>query len=484
MGRKMERRPDFAAGRRGAGRFGVAELASAGIAARIRRVEECHANGKDAGSAAEGARRDRSIRLAVLTSFLSKGGTVLLQLLAIPLAVRVMGRAEFGVYTSVSLALSTVALLEVGVGPALAHGLAGSGADPGRRRRLASSAFFLMLGVAAVTGLALAAVLWTVPVPTLFGADYRGMEAVMRPALWVGLGLFLMLFLLNLTDRLREGLLEVAQTNLWGAAGNVLAAAAVAAGVWFVPEVWFLVLAIHGSVVLAKLGNTAAVWRRHRDLIPSWRLVDAGTIRHLLGDGAAFATACLLVGVVEFNFCAWLIGRMAGPSEVALYGVLVSLTVMQLGFVIMLSTPTWPAVAEALGRGDLAWARKSARRLYGFGLGFAACAAAGLVGLGPWVLELWLGDDFAGVGRGVLAAYALYFVAHVWRHLNHALMIGSGQVMRLARAQFFETAVLAGAVSLVLRGGGLEMMLVTMAGVILAVTGWVLPVRVRRRLRG
>ena len=67
---------------------------------------------EDDGSA---TRRDRSIRLAVLTSILSKGGTALLQLLAIPLAVRVMGREEFGLYTCVELTLSTIVLLEVGV---------------------------------------------------------------------------------------------------------------------------------------------------------------------------------------------------------------------------------------------------------------------------------------------------------------------------------------------------------------------------------
>jgi len=68
-------------------------------------------------------RRSRSIRLAVVTSFLSKAGTVLLQLLSIPIAVRVLGRQEFGLYTTVNLTLSTVALLQVGVGPALTHGL-------------------------------------------------------------------------------------------------------------------------------------------------------------------------------------------------------------------------------------------------------------------------------------------------------------------------------------------------------------------------
>lgn len=437
---------------------------------------------EDEGNA---TRRDRSIRLAVVTSMLSKGGTALLQLLAIPLAVRVMGREEFGLYTSVSLALSTVALLEIGIGPALAHGLSEARAkgDEEKGRRLASTAFVLMMGMSLLAGILLASILFLVPIPTLFGSQYAGSESLMRPALWLGLVLFLLLFVLNLTDRLREGLLEVATTNLWGALGNLLAAVAVAICIWFVPEVWFLVLAVHGSVVLAKLGNTVGLWKKHPDLLPSMRSVHRGTARHLFSDGAAFATCCLLVGVVEYNFCTWMVGQLSGPSAVALYGIFVSLSVMQLGFVIMLSTPTWPAVAEALARSDIQWARQASRKLYLYGLGFAMCSFIGMVTLGPWVLEFWLGDKFAGITRGMLAAYSFYFLAHVWRHLNHSLMIGTGQVMVLARVQFIETGVLALAAWLALRSGGMGPMLVTMALIIFGVTGWLLPLRVNRRLR-
>ena len=126
----------------------------------------------------------------------------------------------------------------------------------------------------------------------------------------------------------------------------------------------------------------------------------------------------------------------------ALYGVFISLTVMQLGFVVMLSTPTWPAVAEALAREDLPWARKAAKRLYRFGSGFAVCSARDL-SVGPWVLPLWLGKEFSNIGRPLLACYGLYFVAHVWRHLNHTMMIGTGQVSRLVGIQLFESAVVA-----------------------------------------
>jgi len=430
------------------------------------------------------ARRDRSIRLAVVTSFLSKAGTALLQLLAIPVAVRVLGRGEFGIYTTVNITLSTVALLQVGIGPALARGLSAAKVrdDDHEIRGLTSSAFFLTAGMAALAGLILAAVLLLVPLPSIFGHDYAGKEDVLRPALWTGLGLFLMLFLLNLTDRMREGLLEASVNNVWGAAGNLIAAAAVGIGVVFVPHVWFLVLAIHGSLVIAKLCNTVALWRDHPQTRPSLAGFRGPVAKHLFTDGLAFSV-CTLVGVIiEYNFCGWLVGRMNGRSDAALYGIFISMTVMQLGFVMMLSTPTWPAVAEALARGDVPWARRAAKKLYLFGSGFALCAFAGLVLLGPWVFRIWLGKDFADTPRVMFACYGLYFVAHVWRHLNHVMMIGTGQVGKLARIQFFESTVVAIVAFVAMKWGGIGPMLLAMGVTILAITGTVLPRLVARGL--
>lgn len=431
-----------------------------------------------------GKRRDRSIRLAVATSLLSKVGTAALQLLAIPIAIRVLGRAEFGLYTSVTLTLTTVSLFEVGVGPALAHGLAKASTtgDRDQSRILASTSFFLMLGIALLVALVAGTVLSAMPIERLYGEAFTGQDAVLRPALWTGLGLFLLLFLLNLTERIREGYLEVATTNACGAVGNVLAAIVVGVGVWYVPQVWFLVLAIHGSLVIAKLANTGLLWRKRPDMIPSLKFFRPGIAKHLLGDGLAFSTCCLITGIVEYNVVGWMIGQQGGPSAVALYGVLVSLTIMQAGFVLMISTPTWPAVAEALARDDRDWARKTARRLYLYGGGFALASAIGLTVLGPWVFRFWLGNEFANVGHGVFACYACYFIAHIWRHLNHTLMIGTGQVTKMARLQLVESAMVAVAAWLGLHYGSLEIMLLSMGGVIFLMTGRILPGMVARAL--
>ena len=429
-------------------------------------------------------RRNRSIRLAVVTSFVSKFSTILLQLLSIPIAIRVLGRVEFGLFTTVNITLSTMVLLEVGIGPALTHGLskAISTGDETRQRELGSTAFFLVAAISALAGILLATVLLVVPLPTLFGPEFVGREASLRPALWIGLAVFVVLFILNLTERIREGHLEVATNNLWGAAGNLLSALLVGVGVWFVPQVWFLVVAVQGAMVLAKTCNTLTLWRKHPLIVPSLKYVRPATARHLFSDGIAFSTCCVVTGVVEYNLCGWMVGRADGPAGVGLYGIFITLTVMQLGFVVMLSTPTWPAVAEALARGDQAWACQAAKRLYLFGGGFAVCSALGLVLVGPWVLPFWLGKEFSSISRVLLACYGLYFIAHVWRHLNHTMMIGTGQVGKLLRIQLIESASVALLGALALHYGGVQSMFATMGLVILALTGTFLPKQVARVL--
>lgn len=432
------------------------------------------------------ARRDRSIRLAVVTSFLSKAGTLLFQLLAIPVAMRVLGRENFGVYATVGITLSIVIMLEIGIGPALAHGLSSAKArnDEGRVRSLASSAFVLVAGLAVLIGVILSAVLLATPLTWIFGDGYSGKLDVLRPALWTGLGLLILLFVLNLTDRMREGLLEASANNTWGALGNVIAAVAVGVGISFVPHVWYLVLAVYGSLVVAKVCNTVSLWRAHPEVRPAWSRFQPSTARHLLTDGVAFSACTLVTGVVEFNLCGLMVGRQDGPAATALYQVFISITVMQLGVVMMLSTPTWPAVAEALARGDVPWARRAARKLYLFGSAFALCAFGGLVLLGPWVFSIWLGKEFADVPRTMFACYGLYFIAHVWRHLNHTMMFGTGQVGKLARIQFVESAVVAVVAMIALRWGGTGPMLAAMGVTILAITGIALPRKVAQGMDG
>ena len=60
--------------------------------------------------------RDRSIKLAVVTSLLSKSGTIILRLVSIPIAIRILGLDLFGVYTAITMAVGLIDMLHIGIG--------------------------------------------------------------------------------------------------------------------------------------------------------------------------------------------------------------------------------------------------------------------------------------------------------------------------------------------------------------------------------
>lgn len=429
--------------------------------------------------------RNRSIRSAIWTSFLSKGGTALLQLLALPIAMRVMGWEEFGLYASVAGLLLMAQLFEVGLGPALTHGLSKAVAegDRDREQALSATAFFLLLVLAAAAFAVMAELIIGLPVAWLFGEKFVPHEAALRPAMWVGLVLFVMMLVLNHTERVREGYMEVRYNNLWGAGGNLLAAMAVGIGVWHIPTVSFLLVAVFGSGLLVKLGNTVQLWRARPWLVPKWKWFRGGLARWMLTDSVAYAVFAVVVNLVEVNLVQNLYGRLAGPEGVTGYAVLTTLTVSALGFVLMITTPTWPAVVDAKARGDLEWIRRTARRLRVYAAGFAVVAGAGLVLLGPWLLPLWVGPKAEALSRPVLICYALYLFAYIWRHANHMLLVGLGKVRLMAAVQVVESVLVLGAAWMGMSHGGLPELLLAMAIGIALVTGWCLPWLFNRDLR-
>jgi O-antigen/teichoic acid export membrane protein len=408
----------------------------------LRRAGVCAGLAHDPGHA---GRRNRSIRLAVLTSLLSKGGMAMLQLVSIPIAIRVLGLEAFGLYATVAMGITIVALFQIGIGPALTHGIsrAVANGDTASEKSYYSTSLFLMLAAALAGAAAASAILACVPIPVLFGAQYAAHAETMRPALWLGIGIMLVQFVLTHTERMREGYLEANINNLWGAIGNVIGALAVGIGILFVPTIEFLLLAVYGSNVAGKIGNTVHLLAKRPHLRPRFRRFRENLAKELFTDGIAFSLSGSLTPLVEFNACALIIAHIAGPSAVGIFNILIQIDTILIGLILMFTTPTWPAVVDAFARNDIAWIRATAARLRGFAVSYAALAGAALVILGPLVIPLWLGAEVQ-IGRPVLLAFALYFLAGIWNHVNHSLLVGVGKVKASAGYTFLEAAIILG----------------------------------------
>ncbi|MEX2579709.1 MAG: hypothetical protein WD342_11680 [Verrucomicrobiales bacterium] len=434
--------------------------------------------------------RDRSLRLAVVTSLVSKAGTIVLRLVSIPIAIRLLGMELFGVYTAITLAVAMIDMLHIGIGPALTKELSKAVArgDKERERTVFGTSILLSIGLTVFGALVAAVLLATVPIPTLFGEKFAPVSEVMHRAAWVGLFIISVEMICITFEMGRDGYQETRYNNSWGAGGNILGAIVLLTGIWFFPTIEFLLIAVNGSIAVAKLGNTIHLLIQRPYLFPRFDLFRkklAGTIAR---DGIQFSITYILAAAVEYNLMAFLIARHLGPEAIAVYNVMITIHFSLAGIVSMFTKPYWPALMDAYERRDTLWIVRTSNMLRMGGLGFSLLCGIGLVALGPVVLPLYAGEEFyaaatAGfeMDRLALAAFSLYFAAHIWRHMNQILALGVGPVPPVAWVTVAEAVFLvAAAATALLRTGEIAAVYFAMVAVIMLFSGWLFPMLFRR----
>lgn len=429
-------------------------------------------------------RRNRAITSAVFTSLASKVGTVILQFVSIPIAYRALGEEMFGLYATIAVSIGTIILFQIGIGPALTHGIsrALTAKDKLLEKQYFSTSWFILLVLTFIAGLIAALTLTFVPLTFFFGSKYAGLEPALLPGLWLALGIILLEFMLSHSERAREGFLQVHINNLFGAAGNIVGALTIAIGIHFFQTIEFLILAIFGTRALARLANTIYLFWQRPDLFPKLAYFERPLAREMLSDGFAFTVSQSLSSVIELNGCALLVARFGGPAAVGHFQILMQLSTLMLGMIIMFTTPTWPAMVDAFTRRDFDWVKRVTKRLWLLVGGYCGAVLIGLPLFGTFILPLIFGSEFQMTWQ-ILLAFAVYFAASSWGHTNNALLIGVGLVKRAALFSFLETCILLIPAALGIYFFGLPGLFIGMALAMVTITGWLFPLMLVNRIR-
>ncbi|MCB1205620.1 MAG: hypothetical protein KDN18_15265 [Verrucomicrobiae bacterium] len=439
----------------------------------------------DSAPSGTAAHRDRSLRLAVITSLISKAGTIVLRLVSIPIAVHLLGMEMFGVYTAITMAVGMIDMLHIGIGPALTKALAKAVANGDREteRTVFGTSILLSIGLSLIAAVTAAVLLFHVPIPDLFGKEFAPVQETMFRAALLGLVIIQVEMMCIPFEMGRDGYQETRFTNAWGAAGNVVGALLLLGGIWFFPTIEFLLIAVNGSLALSKLGNTIHLLLQRPYLFPRFSLFRRALVPGLAHDGIRFSITYILAAAVEYNLMAFLIGHHIGPEAVGVWNVMITVHFSLTGLIGMITKPYWPALMDAFERRDHRWIVRSSNRLRLGGLGFALFAAAGLILFGPVVLPMWAGEQFHTavpesfvMDRLALICFAAYFVVHIWRHIHQTLALGVGRISAVAATVACEATLLISATTLVLyHGGAIGSLYLTMATAIALLTGWLFP---------
>ena len=375
------------------------------------------------------SRRKRNLSLAVITSVISKIANMGVQVLAMPIALHALGVARFGVYTTIAAAIGWLGLSSIGIGPGLTRRITEAAAknDHNLEKQLVSSSFFLMLIIVLPLTCAAFILIWIGNPILIFGLKYLPYLHEIREGLSALLVMFAVRMLLSIGEAAQMGYQEQYIINAWGAAGNMLCLVSLLFVTHYLPTVLGIILAVNGTSTIARLINYLYLVLKSRPyLIPSFRSYKNNLLHGILGTGIAFTLVQLSL-IFSSDLIIILTGRIIGPAASARIGIMIQIVGLGMGFIVMISQPLWPAVTDAVTRGERQWVHNAYRRTLNIMMVYS-CLVGCVIALGGNILVFyWFGSKVVP-SFWLHFLFGIDFILEAWLYIHYIFLMGLGWI--------------------------------------------------------
>ena len=380
---------------------------------------------------AEGRARERHRRamLASSASAVAKAVRVLTTFASVPLAIGYLGAERYGLWLTISSVAAFLTFADLGLGNGLLNAVSDAAGrdDHDASARAVSSAFFMLLGVAALFALGGMIAYPLVAWERVFNVTSPLAVAEAGPSVAVFVACFLVSMPLGIVERVQLGLQEGFVNSLWEGLGSVIGLAGVVIAIHLRLSLPWLVFAMAGGPVVALLLNAWVLfWRQRRWLRPSPSRYSRDAAGRMLRLGVLFLVLQVVSAVAFFsdNLVA---AHVLGAASVTQYAVPRRMFDAVAMVVAMYVTPLWPAYGEAISRGDVPWVRRTLVRSTARMALFALGCGVVLVAFGRPILHLWVGP-LVTPPLSLLAGFAAWTVLASAGSAVAAFLNGAGRL--------------------------------------------------------
>jgi O-antigen/teichoic acid export membrane protein len=405
------------------------------------------------------------------TGIASKTITMLASAISLPLAVRYLGRLEYGIWVTISTSVVMLSVLDLGIANTLTNFISRAYAndDEHMAQRYFATAVWVTIGISSVLGVCCFAAFHWINWASLFRLQDPLLTMQVRWSVFLCVLFFLLGLPLNLANKVLSGYQEVHLSNYFAMVNGVLGLAAIVATVVLHGSLITLTAAYCSSMLVSSvlLNIWLCIW--HRPGIAPWpSAVTLALTRELFGEGALFF-ALQISGFLVFNTDNLVITHYLGAAEVTPYSVAWRLCGYASMFQSMLVPSLWPAFSEAFHRGDLVWVNKTYRRLMRFSVLVVGVAAVVIGLVGRPLIRVWAGQ--AAVPGAWLLWLMCCWVVLLSYTVNQAMLLAATRRIRVQAICGALTAVsnLVLTIVLVQRIGAIGVLLGTVISYILFV---------------
>lgn len=377
-------------------------------------------------------RDTKRVAVNMINTFLVKGGSLIITLLATPAYMRYFpDDAVLGVWYAILAVLTWILYFDLGIGNGLRNRLvqALEKNDIIAQKKYISSAYCFLVFVAAILGIILLVVCKFVNWNIVFNISEEHLERnVLTNAVILVMAGILFQLILRLISSVMYAIQKAFVPNLLSLITNILILifVIVANNTGINNDIillsWVFLLAVNVPLIIA----TVVVFTTTlKDVKPHWRYYDQKCAKDVFKTGSAFLVL-QVAGMIVGNSCVvYLITIFLNSASVVEFNIYYKIygTIYMLFGVVL--TPIWSAVTKSMANNNYVWVKSILKKLK---IMLCICFAGQFVLLPmmQFIFNIWLGDraipanslvQFVFIlNNGVMMTYAL--VAQISNGLN------------------------------------------------------------------
>lgn len=349
-------------------------------------------------------------------SVLYKIGAILATFLAMPIMIRYLGAERFGIWSTMLTLVTWVMLFDLGIGNGLKNKISENLAKNEEKEVFLyiSTSYIVIGAVALVSFCAFFVASFYIPWPAVFNTKVVSTEDLRVSVIVLAIFIFSNFFL-SLVNQIYHGLQKSSFVTLGQFFSNGIALALVyLLRLYYDASILGMVLAYGFSLVISNVALSLLIFKSNLNLRPSLKGFDTKKIKSLLSLGVKFFAIQIAVLVI-FMTDRIIITQLLGPEQVTPYDVIFKLfSVFTILHGIIL-TPLWPAYSNAYMKNDFDWIESTLK--IQIKLAVVLWGGAAILSLaGPFIVKIWIGDDFF-VNKSLYYLFFAFIVVSVWSNV-------------------------------------------------------------------
>ena len=376
----------------------------------------------------KGHERSLRARRNIFISLIVKGGSVIISLMLIPLTIKYVNPAQYGIWLTLSSLITWAALFDMGLGNGLKNKLTEFIAKD--KITLARSYVSSAYAILSIISVLLFVVFWAINghldwnnILNTGSAKDHDLDGIVL----LIFGFFCIQFVLQLINTVLTANQEPAKTGIINFVAQFFTFIAILILARYTTgSLKLLVWAFAGIPLLVLLAGSVWFYNYNYKMIaPAFKLIKLSSAKKLLATGSTFFII-QIAALVMYETDNIVITRMLGPKEVTTFNIAYKLFSVILMFFVIVITPFWSAFTEAYTKKDFAWIKNAIANANKMWFALSFCAVLLLL-ISPWIYNAWLGKTIS-VPFSLSIAMCVYCMAFIWQAIHVQLINATGKI--------------------------------------------------------